>query len=86
MGLGGTVSDFTATAYSEGITRVTQSLMNRKYPIVTDDFPTAPYVENIGVRPDIVVDYMTKDNLLNRGASFVDAFTAAMVDLIHANR
>jgi hypothetical protein len=86
MGLGGTVSDFTATAYSEGITRVTQSLMNRKYPIVTDDFPTAPYVENIGVRPDIVVDYMTKDNLLNRGASFVDAFTAAIVDLIHANR
>ena len=86
MGLGGTVSDFTATAYSEGITRVTESLMNRKYPIVTDDFPTAPYVENIGVRPDIVVDYMTKDNLLNRGASFVAAFTAAMVDLIHANR
>jgi hypothetical protein len=86
MGLGGSVNDFTATAYSEGITRVTESLMHRKNPVVTDEFPAVPYVENIGVRPDIVVDYMTKDNLLNQGASFVAAFTAAMVDLIHANR
>ena len=78
MGLGGSVNDFTATAYSEGITRVTESLMHRKNPVVTDEFPAVPYVENIGVRPDIVVDYMTKDNLLNQGASFVAAFTAAM--------
>jgi hypothetical protein len=39
-------------------------------------------VENIGVRPDIAVDYMTRDNLLTRGQSFVNAFTGAMVDLI----
>ena len=41
--------------------------------------PTAPYIENIGVRPDIQVDYMTRDNLTQNGKPFVDAFVAAMV-------
>ena len=41
-----------------------------------------PYVENIGVRPDIVVDYMTRDNLLNQGKPYVAAFTAALLELI----
>lgn len=86
MGLGGTVSNVNATAYSEAITRITQSLMNRKYPIVTDDLPTMPYVENIGVRPDIVVDYMTRDNLLNGGNAFVAAFTDAIVRQIQESR
>src|SRR5439155_12721678 len=49
MGLGGTVSNVNATAYSEAITRITMSLMNRKNPIVTSDYPAAYYVENIGV-------------------------------------
>jgi hypothetical protein len=82
MGAGGSVVNYQATNYSEGQTRVTVSQMNRKLPIVTSDYPTAPYVENIGVRPDIGVDYMTLDNLLNHGRSFVNAFTGAMVDLI----
>jgi C-terminal processing protease CtpA/Prc len=82
MGLGGTVSDVNATAYSEAITRVTQSLMNRKNPVVTSDFPAAPYVENIGVRPDIVVDYMTRDNLLYGGNTFVATFMSAIADQI----
>jgi C-terminal processing protease CtpA/Prc len=82
MGAGGSVVGFQATNYSEGLTSVTMSQMNRKLPIVTSDYPTAPYVENIGVRPDIAVDYMTLDNLLTRGQPFVNAFTGAMVDLI----
>ena len=82
MGAGGSVIGFDATNYSEGSTRMTVSQMNRKLPVVTSDYPTAPYVENIGVRPDIAVDYMTRDNLLNHGQSFVNAFTGAMVDLI----
>jgi hypothetical protein len=56
--------------------------MNRKNPVVTSDYPTAPYVENIGVRPDIQVDYMTRDNLTQGGKPFVDAFVAAMVNHI----
>ena len=56
--------------------------MVRKQPIVTPDLPTAPYVENIGTRPDIPLDYMTRDNLINRGRPFVDAFTQIIVDQI----
>jgi hypothetical protein len=79
MGAGGSVVNYFGGSYSEGTPRVTVSLMNRKNPIVTDDHPTAPYVENIGVRPDIVEDYMTRDNLVNSGRPFVASFTAAIV-------
>jgi hypothetical protein len=65
---------------------VTESLMRRKSPVVTPDYPTAPYVENIGVRPDIVQDYMTADNLMNHGKTFVQAFTDSMVNFINAGR
>ena len=80
MGAGGTVTSnpVGATTFSEAFVTVTQSLMNRKNPIVTADNPTAPYVENIGVRPDIQADYMTKENLLNNGKTFAtDMFNAA---------
>ena len=43
--------------------------------ISTPDYPATPYIENVGVRPDIVVDYMTRVNLMTGGASFVEAFT-----------
>jgi hypothetical protein len=82
MGGGGNVAEFEGTTFSEAYVTVTQSLMNRKNPIVTSDFPAAPYVENIGVRPDIQADYMTKDNLLNRGKTFADAMFAAAVNYI----
>jgi C-terminal processing protease CtpA/Prc len=86
MGAGGSVVDWDIGTFSEGHTRVTISQMNRRAPIRTPEYPAAPYVENIGVRPDIAVDYMTLDNLLNGGKTFVDAFTAAMVDLIQKSQ
>jgi C-terminal processing protease CtpA/Prc len=86
MGAGGDVIDVPATAYSAGNTRVTESMMIRKNNTITSDFPPAPFVENIGVRPDIEIDYMTKDNLLQRGKPFVDAFTAVIVDLINKSK
>jgi hypothetical protein len=79
MGAGGNVNQYQVTTYSEGAATLTESLMHRKNPVVTSDYPTAPYVENIGVRPEIVQDYMTIANLLNKGATFVQAFTDAMV-------
>jgi hypothetical protein len=82
MGAGGNVNQYQVTTYSEGVATLTESLMHRKNPVVTSDYPTAPYVENIGVRPEIVQDYMTIDNLLNKGATFVQAFTDAMVATI----
>ena len=80
MGAGGSVVNFQATAYTESIFRVTVSLMNRGRIIQTPDFPPAPYIENIGVRPDIVIDYMTRANLMSGGAPFVQAFTQAIVN------
>ena len=77
-----TPSPIPATTYSELSVTLTESLMNRKNPIVTPDYPTAPYVENIGIRPDIQADYMTKDNLLNRGKTFSDAMFAAAANYI----
>ena len=68
--------------YSESFATNTNSLVVRKNPIVTPDLPTAPYVENIGARPDIPLDYMTRDNLLRGGRAFVDQFTAILVDQI----
>jgi hypothetical protein len=79
MGAGGNVEGWEAGTYSLGYVTVTESLMNRKNDIVTAEYPPAPYVENIGVRPEIVVDYMTADNLNRQGKPFVDAFVAAIL-------
>jgi hypothetical protein len=81
MGAGGSVVGFNATAFTESFFRITVSLMNRGHIVQTPDFPPAPYIENIGVRPDISADYMTRANLLNTGAPFVQAFTEAIVRL-----
>jgi len=86
MGAGGNVEAWEAGTYSLGVTTVTESLMNRKNPVVTAEYPTAPYVENIGVRPDIAVDYMTVDNLNRGGKPFVDAFVAAIVAQIEGKK
>jgi hypothetical protein len=85
MGAGGNVNQYSVTTYSEGQATLTESLMHRKNPIATPEYPTAPYVENIGVRPDITQGYMTVDNLLNHGSTFVQAFTDAMVKLINGS-
>ncbi len=82
MGAGGSVVTLSVGSYSEGFTGMTQSLMNRTYPVLTAEYPAAPYVENIGVRPDIEADYMVRDNLMNGGSAFVEAFTASMVEHI----
>jgi C-terminal processing protease CtpA/Prc len=86
MGAGGNVEAWEAGSYSQGIATVTESLMNRKNDIKTAEYPPAPYVENIGVRPDIVVDYMTVDNLNLKGKPFVDAFVAAIIAEIESHK
>ena len=63
------------------VTQWKQQLL-RQAPVVTDDFPATPLIENVGVRPDVQIDYMTKDNLLKSGRPFVDAFTKAITDEI----
>jgi hypothetical protein len=81
-GAGGTNTSLPAGAYSEGTAGMTLGLMTRAAPVATPDYPTTHYIENVGVRPDIEADYMTRANLLERGRPFVEAFTEAMVDHI----
>lgn len=83
MGAGGSPEQDFAGVYSEGTTTLTRSLVVRPRPVTTPEFPTTSYVENVGVRPEIAADYMTADNLLNQGQSFVKAFTDAAVQLVY---
>jgi hypothetical protein len=84
-GAGGNPATYTATTYSEGQTRVTRTLVTRGKQVATPGFPPSRYLENTGVYPDIVNDYMTKENLLTRGAPFIGAFTAAVLSLLTGN-
>ena len=81
MGAGGSVTQFHCTTFTESNCTITASLMNRGVVISGTEYPPSPYIENVGVRPDIVVDYMTRANLMSAGASFVQAFTEAAVKL-----
>jgi hypothetical protein len=84
MGAGGSAAPFVCTAFTEGQCFITQSLMNRGVVISGTEYPPSPYIENVGVRPDIVVDYMTRANLMSAGAPYVQAFTDAAVKLAQA--
>ena len=86
MGAGGSVEPWLVGSYTEGVATITQSLMVRKEPVSVEGYPTTAYIENVGVQPDIVQDYMTRQNLLQAGRPFVDAFVAAMVEHIRGSR
>lgn len=81
-GAGGNNVSFDAGAYSEGATGMTIAMQTRKAPVKTPEYPESIYIENAGVRPDIELDYMTRENLLQRGKPFVEAFTAVIVEEI----
>ena len=84
MGAGGSVASGNCTAFTESVCSITISLMNRGRVVSNTEFPPSPYIENVGVRPDIVVDYMTKANLMSAGGPFVQAFTDSAVKLAQA--
>jgi hypothetical protein len=68
--------------FTEGSVSLSISLGARGKTVTPPGLPPTNYIENVGALPDIEVDYMTRDNLMNGGRAFVDAFTAAMVDHI----
>ncbi len=82
-GAGGNNTSFDAGTYSEGFTGMTLALQTRKGYRWAPDYPASMYVENIGVHPDVIHDYMTAENLLNGGAPFVHDFLEAMAAYIH---
>ena len=76
---------YNATAYTESFFRITVSLMNRGTSIQTPDFPPAPYIENIGVRPDIASGLHDPRESAQRGAPYIEAFTAAIENLVQGS-
>ena len=81
-GAGGSVSGWPAGIYSESSTSNTNSLVTRIAPVTIPGYPTTSYIENVGAHADIQLDYMTRENLLTRGAPFVAGFTRAIVDQV----
>lgn len=85
-GLGGAVTVHAAGQLSESSSSVTVSLVVRRQLVSAPNLPVAPLIENIGVVPDIELDYMTRENLNTRGKAFVDAFTKIIVAEILAKK
>jgi hypothetical protein len=81
-GAGGNNTSYDAGNYSESLVGMTLALQSRKDTTTIDGFPSTDYIENVGVRPQVVNDYMTKDNLLGNGATFVSQFLQTMADYI----
>jgi hypothetical protein len=81
-GGGGSVSAWYGGIFSDTYVNNTNSLVVRKAPVVTPEFPTTSYIENIGARPEVVLDYMTRDNLMNNGTTFVNQFTGVLMKQI----
>lgn len=81
-GGGGNVQEFNAGAYSEGLNRITLSLITRTAPVQTPGFPPLLSYDGVGLYPDIVQDYMTAANLMTGGQPFVAAASAAIAHLI----
>lgn len=86
-GAGGAVSHpLLAGPLTEAMVSNTNTLVIRKDSVANaPELPLNRYIENTGVRPDIVIDRMTRDNLMNSGKPFVDAFTKALIDHIRSS-
>lgn len=85
-GAGGSVIDLSAGWYSETNTRVTVSMMVRPEEREVEGFPKSPFVENVGVRPDIELDYMTVENAATNGRPYSTAFARILAEEIRSAR
>ena len=85
-GAGGSVNSSDAGVYSETGLVYAQSILIRKDIVTVAPYGDTNLIENVGVRPDKVDDYMTEENLLNGGKTFVANFLAAMADYIKASK
>jgi C-terminal processing protease CtpA/Prc len=86
-GAGGGVTGFPAGVYMEAGVNMAWSILERRSTIDSaGEYPTINYIENIGVRPDVVDDYMKAENLADGGKAFFNRVTVAMEDWIKARK
>jgi len=81
-GGGGLVNRFLTGTWGENQVTLSMTLGVRAKFYQVPGLPSSNYIENIGALPDILLDYQTRDNLMNGGRAYVDGFTQAMVDQI----
>jgi hypothetical protein len=82
-GAGGSVSEGPVGHFSEATSSYSISNSVRPRTISVPGFPATAYIENVGVHPDVPLDYMTRENLLSGGRAFVAGFTRAVIDEIN---
>ena len=85
-GAGGNNTTIDAGSYSEGYTGMTLALQTRQEKHLNGDYPYTDLIENTGVWPDLPDDYMTKDNLLQSGATFLRNALQHMAAQIRASK
>ncbi|MEO8027580.1 MAG: S41 family peptidase, partial [Bryobacteraceae bacterium] len=81
-GGGGNPGSYSAGVYSEGSTRVTRTYVVRSKASPSPGFPSTNLIENAGVYPDTLLDFMTADNLDTGGEDFVAKWTKSILDAI----
>ena len=77
---------YSGTPYSGGEAFITQSILVRNHTISVPGFPSAPYIENIGIQPDFNADYQTRTNLVTGGQPFVNGFSTVIGNLMNAGQ
>jgi hypothetical protein len=82
QGVGGEISArVRGSRYSESLMSFPDSLLVRTQPRGYTGHPI--YIQNIGITPDVPLNYMTTANLIGNGGPFVNAFTAVITQQIH---
>ena len=81
-GAGGNNISLSNGPFSEGSVGMTIGVQVRKTPVLRDGYPYTGILENVGVHPEIDEDYMTRENLLNGGATYVQHFLWRMAAYI----
>jgi hypothetical protein len=85
-GAGGNNTSFSAGTYSEGIAGMTLAIQSRSGPSHAPGYPASNLIESVGVHPDYVNAYMTRENLLENGAPFITKVVQHMAAYIRDER
>jgi hypothetical protein len=85
-GAGGAVEGALVGAYSEAEVSLAVALGSRSKDVVSADYPTAPFIENIGILPDESLNIMTRENLMNKGKPYLDRVLNIAAERIQAAR
>lgn len=81
-GAGGNNVSLQNGPFSEGSVGMTIGLQVKNTPVLREGYPYTGVIENVGVHPDVIEDYMTRENLLNGGATYVQRFLWSMAAYI----